>query len=477
VAQFIFPGIVSLFSPLYVGFMALVLAIIAVARRKAWFWGGVALVALVWSFGANAALYPLLYNLLPGLRYFRGQERGAYLVANSLAVLAGMGAAYVATRDPMREYAFALRTRNALNRVFGATFAFAALIFALWIGNSTGYNPIIGRIAFGTVMVSAVYLLLPTLMVREQRRIVFWIIPLVIAVELFTINLNAASNYDARPPDQQLSMTPPPLIAQVRADTDTPFRVDGARGVLANYGSLYGIADIHGISPLWLSGAYALIEGDMPDPISWELFAVRYVFTDWAELPLPSQIVGTGTDAYGAINLHRLDDPRPFALILNRALVAENDDHAYALLRDPNFDARGTLILNAPIAVTLTDSDSIPAEVFDFTPESFTVRGASSAAAILSVALPHHPGWRAELDGHALDIVRAYGGLSAIVVPAGAWAIRFSFDPLSVRIGGIVSIITSIALIGFGGFAWLRSIRSKRGSRGLTAVSTPSSSG
>ena len=115
---------------------------------------------------------------------------------------------------------------------------------------------------------------------------------------------------------QQLSMTPPPLVAQALADSDVPFRVDGFRGLTDNYGSLYALADIHGISPLFLQDAYTIIEGNIPDSVAWELFAVRYVFTDWNELPVPSEIVGIGTDRWGGFNLHRLEDPRPFAQVM-----------------------------------------------------------------------------------------------------------------------------------------------------------------
>ena len=60
-------------------------------------------------------------------------------------------------------------------------------------------------------------------------------------------------------------MTPPPLIAQVLSDTDGTFRVDGARGLTDNYGSLYNVQDINGISPLFMEGPYNLIQGDVPD--------------------------------------------------------------------------------------------------------------------------------------------------------------------------------------------------------------------
>ncbi|MBZ0277324.1 MAG: hypothetical protein K8I60_14360, partial [Anaerolineae bacterium] len=76
VIQFIFPGVMSMFSPLYMGIIGLALAVIALWRRLpgTLFWGITALLALGLSFGANSVIFPLLYNLLPGMRFFRGQE-------------------------------------------------------------------------------------------------------------------------------------------------------------------------------------------------------------------------------------------------------------------------------------------------------------------------------------------------------------------------------------------------------------------
>ena len=448
VIQFVFPGIVSLWSPLYVGFVGLALALIAAWRRvsEARFWALVALVALLWSFGANGALYPLLYNILPGLRFFRGQERAAYLVANSLAVLAALGVVYLARRDSLGDYAAALRIRVNLNRVFAACLILGALLFALWLGNPQGYGSSISPVAFAVLMVGAAFLIIPWLMASERKPIHLWLLPLLIAFELFTVNMDAAGTYDSRPPTEQLSIAPPPLVARALADTEVPFRVDGFRGLTANYGSLYGLADIRGISPLFLNGAYNLIEGDLPDQVAWELFAVRYVYSDWQELPVASEIIDSGVDVYGAVNLHRLRDPRPFALLLYNGSSIGSDAQAYDILRDPGFDPRRTALVQAE-GLPASDRAPQPAPVTQFAPERFTVAIDTPEHAILSVALPDYPGWTARTSsGGTLPILRAYGGLSAVLAEPGQYTVEFVYDPLSYRLGAILSVVTWLGL-------------------------------
>ncbi|MGH2541642.1 MAG: hypothetical protein ACRDIB_02515, partial [Ardenticatenaceae bacterium] len=91
-------------SPLYVGWIPLGLAILAPVlyrRSEVYFWGIVALLALLLSLGDNGFLYPLLYRIAPGFGLFRDQERAAFLVSFSLAILAGYGYAALVTRRPL----------------------------------------------------------------------------------------------------------------------------------------------------------------------------------------------------------------------------------------------------------------------------------------------------------------------------------------------------------------------------------------
>jgi hypothetical protein len=248
-------------------------------------------------------------------------------------------------------------------------------------------------------------------------------------------------------------------LMTVQAD-DGVFRVDGFRGLTDNYGSLYRIMDMRGISPLFLSGPFALIEPDKINPLAWELFAVRYVYTDWQELPVPSEIVASGEDRSGAVNLHRLDDPRPFALLVYDAQVVESDEAAYALLRAPAINPRGTILLNRAPEINLPAMPPVgeEAEIIAFAPESFSIRVSTALNAVLSLAHPDYPGWRVTVDDQPAEILRAYGALSAVAVPAGSHTIRLVFDPMSYRIGAILSLVTWAILGILAGAADIRAL-------------------
>ncbi|MBE2182551.1 MAG: YfhO family protein [Anaerolineae bacterium] len=447
--QMLFPGILSLFSPLYVGFVALVLAIIAVWRKmpQAAFFAIVGFAALLWSLGENGALYPALYNLLPGLRFFRGQERAAFLVANCLAILGGSGLAALFSWHPAKGDPGLQRLQRGLRWCFLFTLAVLALIFVVWIGDQNGYKDALGHIAFAAIIIGILWLALPIMITAKDRRLL-WLIPIVVAFELFTVSWNAASTYDAISPEQQISITPPKVIESVLADDGT-FRVDGFRGFGGNFGSMYGIQDIHGISPLFLSDARAIIEAGFPNPRAWELFAVKYVFSDWNELPVASEVIDQGVDRFGAINVHELESPRPFAQIMFNVHEAESHEAAMQMLNDPSINLRSTLILAGSGDYIFDAGEPIAAQIISFAPERIEIAANTTNDGLLSVALVYYPGWHAEIDGQQVPILRANGALSAIELPAGDHHVTFTYQPLSFTIGAIISLLTGLGLLIF----------------------------
>lgn len=446
VIQFVFPNVVSQWSPLYVGIPGLALALIAIWRRLpgSLFWGTVALIALLLSFGTNSPLFALLYNTVPGLRYFRGQERAAYLVSNSLAILAGLGTAHL-TNWSSEQWPTATRNiRRGLIAVTGLCFGAVVLVFNEWVNNHDALNNTFSTVIFSAAIAAGTLVIIWSMMKNPQIGVYRWLLVGLIIFELFTINMDTESNYDSVPPDQQLSLTPPPSVGRALADKDIPFRVDGYRGVHDNYGSLYGLADIRGISPLFLDSTHAIIENGLINPRAWELFGVRYVYSDWDTLPVPSEIIETGEDRYGAVNLHRLRDPRPFAVLIYDATQAESDEASRAIIGDPTFDPRRMIVLDRETNISLTDdvATDATANVTSFEPESFTVAVNTPADGILSLANPDYPGWIATIDGQPTEILRAYGALQAVIVPMGEHTVRFVFDPLTYKVGAMISLIS-----------------------------------
>ena len=450
--QLFVPGVFSQWSPLWVGLGGLGLALIAVVNRVsgARFWGAVALFALVFSLGGNGPLYPALFDLIPGLRFFRGQERAAYLVANSMAILAGLGACYWTTApkpDPRRVAA----------SVLGVTFVLIAIKLIDWQAPiSAGSNWVLaGSAAFALLWAA----LLPTVAFKPQY------LPLLvaaIALELFGFGFYLSTNYAVVQPETLINRNP--LIDAVRLDTDVPFRVDGARVLRGNWGSYYQIADIQGISPLFLKGPQEIIESGLPDERAWELLSVRYVYSDWSALNVPSELVVEGSDSQGLVNLHRLTAQRPFAHLVYDAVVVNSDEEARQTMADVDFNPRTTVILHTPIPLDLPMSpiEYYGSTVTRFSPETVEIDVETPDNAILSLAQVDYPGWRATIDGQSAQLVRAYGGLAALAMPAGHHTVTLVYDPLTYRIGALVSAATWLSLAGYAVWLVLKAVSRRR---------------
>lgn len=442
IAQFVFPGSVSLWSPLYIGLPTLFFVAVALCRNagESRFWLAAASVGLILSFGANTPFYHLAYNLAPGLRFFRGQERAAFVVANSLAIAVGLGLS-AAGNWPNQ-----FHRQRALfwwRRIVALAMAVAFGAFVLWIDEGPRWSQFFNLASRSAVIMALSAPLLYAFLRRPDSNIAGIALILLVTLDLFSISLDHPGTYDPIDHAKQGMMAPPPIVQTVLDEPNSgqPFRVDGFRGLGGNFGSLYGIMDMRGISPLFLEGPYQIIHRDyVNNPLAWELFAVRFVFSGWETLSVPSTIVASGSDSDGMVYAHLLEDPRPFVQLVYHADVVDSDSFARALMDDPRYDPRSKVVLHSPPTLDLSNSGNTgTARVISYEEEAIVIEVNSLGNAILSIAQPHYVGWSAQLNGRPVEILRAYGGLSAVEIPAGQHLLELRYNPLSIAIGFVLS--------------------------------------
>jgi hypothetical protein len=84
------------------------------------------------------------------------------------------------------------------------------------------------------------------------------------------------------------------------------------------------------------------------------------------------------------------------------------------------------------------------------TDEQNTFTFSTSSEAYFVIATPAFPGWTANLDGHPVLIQQIAGVLPAIKVGPGTHMLSYTYDPSSVRLGAMLSVLGLLAAL-----AWL----------------------
>ena len=472
VIQFLLPGQVSHYSPLYVGVVGLILAlwvVFAAPNRHTTFWAIIAFVALLISFGGNTFLYTPLYLTVPGFSIFRGQERWAFAVAFSLSVLAGYGfKALTGDRrpetGPHSETPHASRLLASsphLSHLTAFLFLFSLLLlFLFFFGlNQTGWTSaspfygLLGAASLLTILLALAWLLWKFVAGRSPA-VFTTLAAALICFDLFSVNWQ--TNLYPQPPEWHTQM--PAAVAAIKKDAaqtpDEPYRVYNEFRVYDNYGVPFEIEDLWGASPLRPLRYDQFLAPPMPIERTWELLNVKYVITWRQELYLPSTIIYEEPGEKDTTYVHRLHSVGPRAWLVTQAETAD-DATILQKIADPNFDRWNTALLeansewpqsvaNGESSTQIQDAPRTTHHVSRLTPHAsrLTYHVSTPSPALLILSEIHYPGWQATVDGQPTPILRAYYTLRAVPVPAGEHTVELSFRPLSFMLGTIVSVLS-----------------------------------
>jgi hypothetical protein len=172
------------------------------------------------------------------------------------------------------------------------------------------------------------------------------------------------------------------------------------------------------------------------------------------------RLVYSGPDA----RVYRNERAVPRTFLVPRQRVVASDDAALAAITHPRFDPRR-------VAITEQRVPALPrrgpprwsrpgtARLVSYAPEHVVAAASAEARSMLVLTDVYLPGWKATVDGRPAAIHRVDYLLRGVVVPAGSHRVEFRYEPLSWRIGWIVSTIALIALAALALVGWRRRSR------------------
>jgi len=471
--QALLPGVVSHYSPLYVGVAGLLLGIAALfytRNRFTTFWGLWGALALLISFGGNTFLYSPLYLTTPGFSIFRGQERWAFVTAFSLAVLAGYGMKQVGrwAGEQGRQGAGETRSRGDKERSLslskGALSGLAGmqrltawlllgavgLVIAFFYGlNDAGWSvesqfyQLLNQAVFLAIMLALVWLVFRVAREINHNQLIISL-GLLIIFDLFSINWQL--NLYPQPPEWHTQK--PAVVVAIETDaagSDDLFRVYNEFRVYDNYGVSFEAQDLWGASPLRLARYDEFLSPPMRIERAWEMLNVKYVITWRNELYAPSTIIYQEPASDGATYVHRLDKVAPRAWIVHQAEQASAREMV-TRLAEPEFDFERVALVEEPVSRWAGEQVGRgvgeQVEFVSFLPGHIVLQVDAGANGLLVLSEIFYPGWQATIDDVSESVISANYILRALPVSAGAHKVVLEFVPKSFWFGALISLLT-----------------------------------
>jgi hypothetical protein len=160
--------------------------------------------------------------------------------------------------------------------------------------------------------------------------------------------------------------------------------------------------------------------------------------------------------------VYRVEAPLPRAFVVGAQRVVDGEDAALDAISRPGFDPRRVAITETRLSGLPgsrdadTGSRGSSARIARYEPERVVVRVRSSGAALLVLTDNHYPGWKAEVDGREVPVDRVDYMFRGVRVGPGAHTVEFRYEPLSWRIGWIVSLVALGGLILAVAVGWRR---------------------
>ncbi len=174
---------------------------------------------------------------------------------------------------------------------------------------------------------------------------------------------------------------------------------------------------------------------------------------------LLSALAGTGNQVlvYRSpdVAIYRNEEAGPRAFLVHRTRVAWSEAEAEELVAAASFELREEAVLLGGQELAGEPQPGDGVQVEEYAAERVRLRATTSAPAYLVLADSYYPGWVARVDGRPVTIERADVALRAVALAPGEHTVEFSFEPLSWRIGLIVSGLGWLVALGIlaGGLA------------------------
>ena len=215
--------------------------------------------------------------------------------------------------------------------------------------------------------------------------------------------------------------------------------------VYPNLGAIYDLAYVEGEATLKLNESLLwhqlFITSDIPiKKTILKRSNVKYWVTEEFE-QFPSTLYPRGVKK---VKVFEGALPRAF-LVGEERLVSEID--WFNVYYDPAFDPLKQVLLTEPAGLKKAEKFSGQVERVEYAPNRVSIETSQNAEGILVLLDNYFPGWKVEVDGKPQRIYQANHFYRGVKLRPGNHHIEFSYEPIGLKMGVIISAVTFTFLI------------------------------
>jgi Bacterial membrane protein YfhO len=472
----------------YLGVTGLVMGAAAVAfnrSRAVWIFVVIAAAALVLALGKYTPVLGALYAYVPGFNLFRGQSKFMVVFSFAWSMLAGYGLSRVMTLAEEKNPGL-LRLSHVIMALAGLLLVVVGLgeVGALdfqktWTALVKRYERGVDDYTFGPIAhdffsaslnlvfhdllrAGAVLLLLGGLLwaaIKRQR----------LSTPLLTVSVLALTVLDLWTFGSRYLVSFNPQVLYMDRDLrdffksdNEPFRLATTLHTLLNVGFLEGTKDVGGYDQLTLRQYNEYINFSQGLPLDRPNFnMVIDRFSPMLRLlnaryyVLDASVNVQAPDLHpvfhnGQYKVYRDGKALPRSFVVHDARVAQNRQAALEAIASPTFDPTATAIVNEEIG-GLPGNKSLrsPApKIIEDSSNRVRLAADLKQAGLLVLSDAYYPGWKAFVDGKESRIYRANHTLRGVFLSQGEHVLEFRYDPLSFKLGAIISSASLILILG-----------------------------
>jgi hypothetical protein len=423
----------------YIGVLPFAFALIGVWKtwNNLWtrFFAGLTAFCFIYSLSWMSIFHGALYAIVPYLYLEREATRFILLAHFGLIILAAFGLEFFLTNSTV------LPTWISLKRILKIvllSFLVLSVVCAVFNPFSSIVNLWVYFAILLIIITSGLLLYLVGKPVSSWGHV---IIVMLLLFDLNAYNWRVASKLElekSNPEYWQELNNCRDVVAFFKRQPG-PFRVQTVEPTHPNIGDIFGVPTTTAFAATWLSEF---------DPFSahQEMLNNRYILR-------PSSAADPGP-VYQDAHWKVYENPNayPHAWLVHETRVERSNPAIADHIKYSDVDFHRVALLSAPLREAIEPQ---PAEghtqisFSDYKPTKVGLSVTSPSSALLVMSEIYYPGWHATLNGRPTEIYKVNGGLRGIVVPRGESVITMSYTPLTIYVGGVITILTFLLILAY----------------------------